>query len=307
MGYFHKPVLLNETLELLSIRPDGIYADLTVGGGGHSEAIAEKLDGGRLICFDRDEDAIGAAKERLRRFGDKVTLVRSNFREIGTRFAEMGIGSVDGILMDLGVSSPQLDKSERGFSYMSDAPLDMRMDRQSPLTAYDIVNEWEYEDIKRIFYEYGEERHAPRIAAKIVKSRPIRTTLELVETIKSAMPPKALREKQHPAKRTFQAIRIAVNDELGALKDALEQGEKLLSQGGRIAVITFHSLEDRIVKDFFADKAEGCICPPDFPVCMCGREPALKIITRRPVVPSNEELEENPRSRSSKLRVAEKI
>jgi len=306
MDYAHKPVLLQETLDLLNIKPDGIYADLTLGRGGHSEAVAERLGPGKLFCFDRDQDAIDAAGERLARFGAKVTLIKSDFREIGARFAEREIRSVDGILMDLGVSSPQLDEAERGFSYMNEAPLDMRMDRQSLLTASDIVNEWEYGDIKKILYEYGEERYAPQIAAKIVQNRPIRTTLELAEIIKRAMPPKALREKQHPAKRTFQAIRIAVNDELGALREALEQGERLLSPGGRIAVITFHSLEDKIVKSFFADKAKGCSCPPEFPVCVCGRKPTMKIITRHPIVPSQNEQEENPRSRSAKLRAAER-
>jgi 16S rRNA (cytosine1402-N4)-methyltransferase len=303
---YHKPVLLKETLEALNIKPDGIYADLTLGRGGHSEAIAERLDGGRLICVDRDQDAIDAAKARLARFGDSVTLIKCDFREIGAQFADRDIQYADGILMDLGVSSPQLDDAERGFSYMNDAPLDMRMDRQSPLTAADIINEWDYADIKKILYEYGEERYAPLIAAKIVQNRPIRTTLELAETIKKAMPAKALREKQHLAKRTFQAVRIAVNDELGALREALEAGEKLLSSGGRIAVITFHSLEDKIVKSFFADRAKGCTCPPEFPVCVCGRLPALKIITRRPIAPSEEEQTENPRSRSAKLRAAER-
>jgi 16S rRNA (cytosine1402-N4)-methyltransferase len=303
---YHKPVLLKETLEALNINPDGIYADLTLGRGGHSEAIAERLSRGRLICVDRDQDAIDAAKVRLARFGDAVTLIKSDFREIGKQFADRDIQYVDGILMDLGVSSPQLDDAGRGFSYMQDAPLDMRMDRQSPLTAADIINEWDYADIKKILYEYGEERYAPLIAAKIVENRPIRTTLELAETVRRAMPAKALREKQHPAKRTFQAVRIAVNDELGALREALEAGEKLLSPGGRIAVITFHSLEDRIVKSFFTDRAKGCVCPPEFPVCVCGRLPALKIITRRPVVPSDEEQTENPRSRSAKLRAAER-
>jgi 16S rRNA (cytosine1402-N4)-methyltransferase len=210
-------------------------------------------------------------------------------------------------MMDLGVSSPQLDNVERGFSYSKDAALDMRMDRQSELSAADIVNDWDYEDIKRILYEYGEERYAPRIASKIVSNRPIHTTLQLAEIIRSAMPAKALREKQHPAKRTFQAIRIAVNDELGALRDALEAGEKLLSPGGRIAVITFHSLEDKIVKKFFVDKAKGCVCPPEFPVCVCGRKPTLKIIYRKPVLPTEKEITDNPRSRSAKLRVAEKM
>lgn len=307
MEYAHRPVLLNETLEALNIDPEGVYVDLTLGRGGHSEAIAQRLTEGHLISVDRDQDAIDAAKIRLAEFGDKVTLIKSDFRNIVKRLAEKGINQVDGIMMDLGVSSPQLDNAERGFSYMNDAPLDMRMDRQSPLTAADIINGWDYSDIKKILYEYGEERHAPQIAAKIVANRPINTTLELAETVRKAMPAKALREKQHPAKRTFQAVRIAVNDELGALKEALEECEKLLSPGGRFAVITFHSLEDKIVKNFFARRAKGCICPPEFPACICGILPSLKIITRRPVIPSEKEQTENPRSRSAKLRVAECI
>jgi 16S rRNA (cytosine1402-N4)-methyltransferase len=303
----HKPVLLRESIESLNIKPDGVYADMTLGRGGHSAAIAERLDTGMLLCFDRDQDAIDEAAERLAVFGGKVELIKSDFREAAQRLAERGIYSVDGILMDLGVSSPQLDNVERGFSYTRDAPLDMRMDRQSETTAADIVNNWDYDELKRILYEYGEERYAASIASKIVAHRPIQTTLQLAEIIKSAMPAKALREKQHPAKRTFQAIRIAVNDELGALAEALESGEKLLSPGGRIAVITFHSLEDRIVKNFFNEKAKGCVCPHDFPVCVCGRKPILKIIYRKPVLPTEEEIAENPRSRSAKLRVAEKL
>lgn len=303
----HTPVLLHESIESLRIKPDGVYVDLTLGRGGHSAAIAEKLSTGRLLCFDRDRDAIDEAAARLARFGDKVTLIKSDFREVAGRLAERGISSVDGILMDLGVSSPQLDDAERGFSYMKDAPLDMRMDRGSELSAADIVNNWDYEELRRIIYEYGEERYASSIASRIVSSRPVHTTLQLSEIIKSAMPAKALREKQHPAKRTFQAIRIAVNDELGALQEALEAGERLLSPGGRIAVITFHSLEDRIVKKFFADKAKGCVCPPDFPVCVCGHKPTLKVVYRKPVLPTENELRDNPRSRSAKLRVAEKL
>lgn len=304
--YAHKPVLFEETIEALNIKPGGTYADLTLGRAGHSEAIASRLDGGRLICVDRDQDAIDAAKKRLARFGDAVTLLKSDFRDIGSRFAEENIQKVDGILMDLGVSSPQLDDAQRGFSYMNDAPLDMRMDRQSPTAAAEIINEWDYQEIKRILYEYGEERYAPQIAAKIVAGRPIRTTLELTEIIKKAMPAKALREKQHPAKRSFQAIRIAVNDELEALREALSAGQKLLAPGGRIAVITFHSLEDKIVKSYFASQAKGCICPPEFPVCICGRKPTLTLITRRPIIASENELAENSRSRSAKLRVAER-
>ncbi len=307
MEFSHVPVLLNEAIDALAIKPDGTYVDLTLGRAGHSVEIAKRLDSGRLICFDRDAEAIEAAEPKLAVFGDRVTLVKSDFREVARRLVELGIERVDGILMDLGVSSPQIDDEERGFSYMGAAPLDMRMDRQSPLTAWHIVNEWEYGDIKRILYEYGEERYAPQIAAKIVDNRPIDTTDRLVEIIKSAMPAKALREKQHPAKRSFQAIRIAVNDELGALKDALDASERLLLPGGRLVVITFHSLEDRMVKNFLNEKAKGCICPPDFPVCVCGKKPSFKQVFRKALEPSGDEIESNPRSRSAKLRVGEKI
>jgi len=303
----HIPVLFHESIEALNVRPDGLYVDLTLGRGGHSEAIAEKLDGGRLFCFDKDQDAIDAASKRLSRFEHLITFIRSDFREVSEQLEQREIYKADGILMDLGVSSPQLDNVERGFSYTKEAPLDMRMDRQSSLTAADIVNNWSYEDIKRILYEYGEERYAPRIASRIVSERPIYTTTELTEIIKEAMPAKALREKQHPAKRTFQAIRIAVNDELGALEEALEAAERILSPSGRLAVITFHSLEDKIVKRFISSKAKSCECPPDFPVCICGKKASLRPITRRPILPSEEEITSNPRSRSAKLRVAEKI
>lgn len=303
----HIPVLLQESIEALNIRPDGTYVDLTLGRGGHSETIAEKLDGGRLFCFDKDEEAIEAAADRLARFGDKITFIKSDFREISKQLEQREVHQVDGILMDLGVSSPQLDNVERGFSYTGEAPLDMRMDRQSVMTASDIVNNWDYEDIKKILYEYGEERYAPRIASRIVANRPIRTTTELTEIIKEAMPAKALREKQHPAKRTFQAIRIAVNDELKALEEALEAGERILAPGGRLAVITFHSLEDKIVKRFISSKVKSCECPPDFPVCVCGKKPTLKHVSRKPILPTEGEITANPRSRSAKLRVAEKI
>ena len=303
----HIPVLLQESVEALDIKPDGIYVDLTLGRGGHSEAIAERIDGGRLFCFDKDKDAIDAATKRLECFGHIITYIKSDFREISDQLKQRDILEVDGILMDLGVSSPQLDNVERGFSYTNEAPLDMRMDRQSAITASDVVNNWEYEDIKRILYEYGEERYAPRIASRIISNRPISTTTQLAEIIREAMPAKALREKQHPAKRTFQAIRIAVNDELRALEEALEAGEGILSPGGRIAVITFHSLEDKIVKRFISNKAKSCECPPDFPVCICGREPSLRPVSRKPILPSEEEITANPRSRSAKLRVAEKL
>lgn len=310
MGGKHIPVLLNECIEGLNIKPDGIYVDGTLGRGGHSEKIAERLETGRLICIDRDEMAIIEAGERLKPFGDKITFVKANFRDIGKILDELGIESVDGMLFDLGVSSPQLDDASRGFSYMADAPLDMRMDKSSGITAFDIVNTYEESELRRIFFEYGEERYSYRIASAIVKKRqeePIKTTLELVSVIRSAMPAAALREKQHPAKRCFQALRIAVNDELGSLSDMLGDAMDRLSSGGRLCVISFHSLEDRIVKNAIKAKENGCTCPPEFPVCVCGFKKTIKSVSRKPIVPSNEELEINPRSRSAKLRVVEKI
>lgn len=309
MEFTHKPVLLDECIENLNIRPDGVYVDGTLGRAGHSREIAARLTTGRLICIDRDMAAIEAAKTRLAPWLDKVTLVHSNFAELKSVLEEAGISGVDGMLFDLGVSSPQLDDASRGFSYMQDAPLDMRMDASAPLSAYDVVNSWSYEELRRILYDYGEERYAPAIAKHIVQlreERPIATTLELVDCIKGAMPPAALREKQHPAKRSFQAIRIAVNGELDALPPMLEAAVEALNPGGRLAVITFHSLEDRIVKRSFQEMAKGCICPPEFPVCVCGRKPKIKILTRKPIVSGAAELEENPRARSAKLRVAEK-
>ena len=308
--FHHVSVLLNECLENLNIRPDGIYVDGTLGGAGHSRRIAERLTTGRLIGIDRDPVALKAAGERLAEFGDRVTLVHSNFCEIEQVLDDLGIAAVDGILLDLGVSSPQLDDGERGFSYMVDAPLDMRMDSGDALTAETVVNTWSYEELRRILFDYGEERYAPQIAAAICRRRetaPIKTTLELVDIIRSAMPAAALREKQHPAKRSFQAIRIAVNDELGAVRKVMDAAIHRLRSGGRLAVITFHSLEDRIVKNGMADAAKGCTCPPSFPVCICGRKPQVKIITRKPITAGAEELENNPRSRSAKLRVCEKI
>ena len=253
--------------------------------------------------------ALEAAGKRLEPFADRVTLVHSNFCRMGEVLRDLGISGVDGILLDLGVSSPQLDDGSRGFSYMTDAPLDMRMDNGDALTADAVVNTWSYEELKRILYDYGEERYAPAIAAAIVRRRentPIRTTLELVDVIRSAMPPAALREKQHPAKRTFQAIRIAVNDELNSVAKAMDAAIPCLNPGGRLAVITFHSLEDRIVKNAMAAAAKGCICPPEFPVCVCGRKPQVTVLTRKPIVSGEEELERNPRARSAKLRVCEK-
>ena len=308
--YGHVPVLLHECLDALAIRPEGIYVDGTLGRAGHSLEIVKRLTTGRLIGIDRDETAIAAAQERLADYADRVTLVHSNFDRIGDILAELHIDGADGMLFDLGVSSPQLDDAERGFSYMHDAPLDMRMDRSAYLTAREVVNGWSYEELRRILFEYGEERYAPAIARRIVQTReqhPIETTLELVEVIKSAMPPAALREKQHPAKRSFQGIRIAVNDELTAISRMLQGAIPRLNAGGRLAVISFHSLEDRIVKSELAAAAKGCDCPPSFPVCVCGKKPLVKLVPRKPILPSAQELEENPRARSAKLRVAEKL
>ncbi|MBD8990712.1 MAG: 16S rRNA (cytosine(1402)-N(4))-methyltransferase RsmH [Clostridiales bacterium] len=308
--FHHVSVLLEECIEALSIKPDGIYVDGTLGGAGHSSRIAAELTTGRLIGIDRDPVALEAAGERLKPFADRVTLVHSNFDEMDTVLKDLGISGVDGILMDLGVSSPQLDDGKRGFSYMADAPLDMRMNSEDTLDARQIVNGWSYEELKRILYDYGEERYAPRIAAAICKRReeaPIETTLELVDIIRGAMPAAALREKQHPAKRSFQAIRIAVNDELGSVERVMKRAVPCLNPGGRLAVITFHSLEDRIVKNAMAEAAKGCICPREFPVCVCGRKPQVKIITRKPITSTEAELAVNPRARSAKLRVCEKL
>ena len=309
MEYTHKPVLLDACIQALNIRSDGIYVDGTLGRAGHSMEIARRLTTGRLICIDRDQAAIDAAQVRLAPWLDRVTLVRSNFSELGEILSGAGVSGADGMLFDLGVSSPQLDDASRGFSYMQDAPLDMRMDTSAPLSAYEVVNTWSQEELRRILYEYGEERYAPAIAKAIVRARetaPVNTTLELVEIIRGAMPPAALREKQHPAKRSFQAIRIAVNGELDALPPMLEAAVDGLNPGGRLAVITFHSLEDRIVKRTLADLAKGCICPPEFPVCVCGRKPRVRLVNRKPVTADGAELADNPRARSAKLRVAEK-
>lgn len=308
--YGHVPVLLKACLDALAIKPDGVYVDGTLGRAGHSLEIVKRLTTGRLVGIDRDETAIAAAQERLADYMDRVTLVHSNFDRIGDILAELHIDGADGMLFDLGVSSPQLDDAERGFSYMHDAPLDMRMDRTAYLTAREVVNGWSYEELRRILFEYGEERYAPAIARRIVQQReqkPIETTLELVDVIKSAMPPQALREKQHPAKRSFQAIRIAVNGELDALPPMLEAATAHLNRGGRLAVISFHSLEDRIIKKTLQELATGCTCPPEFPVCVCGKKPKLKLVSRKPIVADEAELERNPRARSAKLRVAEKV
>ena len=307
----HVSVLLDECMDGLAIRPDGIYVDGTAGGGGHSYEIAKRLGkGGRLISIDQDGDAIEAAGKRLEPFSSKVTLVRDNFSNLWNILEELGIPEIDGFLIDAGVSSFQLDCAERGFAYSSDAPLDMRMDTRSPLTAEEVVNTYSEDRLKKILYEYGEERFSPRIAASIIRARehaPIRTTAELSEIIKGAIPSHARDGGHHPAKRSFQAIRIEVNRELDVIEPAIRAAVAKMRRGGRIAVITFHSLEDRIVKETFASLATGCTCPREFPICVCGKKPTVKVVTRKPILPSAKELEENPRSRSAKLRVAEKL
>ena len=310
MELTHRPVLLRECLEGLAIRPEGTYLDGTLGRGGHAREIAARLTTGRLLCIDRDQAALDAARERLAGVWDRVTLIHGNFGDLAQLLDSRGLTGLDGMLFGLGVSSPQLDGRDRGFSYRLDAPLDMRMDRSEALTAYAVVNQWPQEELKRILRQYGEERYAPQIAAAIVKSRalrPIGTTLELVEVIRGAMPARALREKQHPAKRSFQAIRIAVNDELGAVDRMLRAAAPRLAPGGRLCVISFHSLEDRLVKNGLAEFTRGCTCPPDFPVCVCGKKPAVKLVSRKPILPTEQEIAENPRARSAKLRVAEKL
>ena len=309
--FSHRPVMLDECMEGLSIRPNGIYVDGTAGGAGHSSAIAARLgESGRLIALDQDETAVAVATERLSAFGDRAQVVRSNFCEVASVMEMLGIERIDGMLMDLGVSSYQLDTAERGFSYQADAPLDMRMDVRNPLTAKRVVNEYSEDDLRRILFEYGEERFSSRIASNIVRERErgsIETTGELVEIIKRSIPSAQRDGGHHPAKRSFQALRIEVNAELDVIAPAIRSAVRLLKPGGRIAIITFHSLEDRIVKQTFASLAQGCTCPRDFPVCVCGNKPALRVITRKPILPSDGELEINPRSRSAKLRVAEKL
>ncbi len=306
----HKSVLLTESVSNLNIDPSGVYVDGTLGLGGHSGEIARRLRGGRLIAIDRDESAIVRSRERLRELADRITFVHGNFRDLGSILDGLGIGEINGALFDLGVSSPQLDEAERGFSYMADAPLDMRMDRSEGISAWVVVNRWSEEQLKRVLWDYGEERYAPQIAAAILlyrRSKAIESTLELVDIIKGAMPAAALREKQHPAKRSFQALRIAVNDELEAEREMLEAAMDRLAVGGRLCVITFHSLEDRIAKAAIRARENGCTCPRDFPVCKCGFVQTMRSVTRKPIVASAQEVKDNPRARSAHLRVAERV
>jgi 16S rRNA (cytosine1402-N4)-methyltransferase len=308
--FSHRSVLLDECIEGLDIKPDGIYLDGTAGGGGHSFEVASRLSEGRLIAIDRDDAAIKAAGAKLAPLGERAIVVKSNYSDLKQVCRDLEIEGIDGLLLDLGVSSYQLDTAERGFSYNADAPLDMRMDSSHPCSAYNVVNEYSEQELKRVIYEYGEERFAPKIAAAIVRERqkaPIETTGELVSIIKGAMPAAAKEGGHHPAKRTFQAIRIEVNGELDIIAPTIRDAVSLMNKGGRIAIITFHSLEDRIVKQTFAELASGCTCPKNFPVCVCGNKPRVKIISKKPILPSEAELEENPRSRSAKLRVAEKL
>lgn len=311
MDFYHVSVLLEEAMAGLNLNPDGVYVDCTLGGAGHSSEILRRTaPSGKLIGLDQDPIALKAARERLTEFGDRVTTVQSNFTGLANVLQNLGIEQVDGVLYDLGVSSPQLDNPERGFSYMHNAPLDMRMSPENPTTAKDLVNTLSEAELTKIIQDFGEERWAKRIAQFIVNERAqkeIITTYDLVETIKKAVPAGARREGPHPAKRTFQALRIAVNNELGILQDSFIDAVRCLKPGGRICVITFHSLEDRITKDLFKHLAAGCICPPSLPVCNCNKKKEVKIITRKPILPSKEELEQNPRARSAKLRIAEKL
>jgi 16S rRNA (cytosine1402-N4)-methyltransferase len=311
MEFEHKTVLLEETIEYLNVSPGGIYIDATLGGGGHSLEILKKLgQGGRLIGIDRDENAIKAAGKRLAEFSGKVSLIHGNFEDMHCLATGHGITAVDGIVMDLGVSSHQLDEGERGFSYRLDAPLDMRMDRRQALTAMEVVNQYDEQEIGRIIKEYGEERWAKRIASFIINERkqnPIKTTGQLTDIIKAAIPASARRKGPHPAKRTFQALRIEVNNELGILERAIKDGVKLLNSGGRICVITFHSLEDRKVKRVFRELENPCTCPRGAPVCVCGKQPVVRIVNRKPVRPVTKEIEDNPRARSAGMRAAQKV
>jgi len=311
--FSHLPVMLHSAVDGLAIKPDGVYVDCTAGGGGHSEAIAERLSGGGvLISIDRDADAIDACRKRLSRFGDTVKIVHDNYANLPAILDDLGIKEIDGILMDLGVSSYQIDTTERGFSYSADedAPLDMRMDRKQKLTAEDVVNEYQEKDLYRIIKEYGEEKWASRIASFIVKARAekrIKTTWELVEVIKAAIPAAARREGPHPAKRTFQAIRIEVNNELGILTETIRDAFSILKPEGRLCIISFHSLEDRIVKNEYQKFVNPCTCPGDFPICVCGKKPVARLVNRKPILPGKEEIDSNPRARSAKLRVLEKL
>lgn len=310
MEFHHVSVLLNEAVDGLNITPDGVYADGTMGGGGHSRKILEKLTTGKLIGFDRDGDAIRVCRERLLEYSDKTIFVNRNFGEVLSVLQELGIEKLNGAVLDLGVSSYQLDCEERGFSYQADAALDMRMDQTAPFSAYNVVNEYEEEKIADLIFRYGEDRWAKRIAEFIVRERetaPIKTTGQLVSIIKKAVPKGARLDGPHPAKRTFQAIRIEVNDELSGLSKAVEDFISCLAPGGRLCIITFHSLEDRIVKNAYAQAAKGCVCPGNLPVCVCGKKPQGKVITRKPIAPGEAELAENPRARSAHLRIFEKF
>ena len=309
--FSHYSVMLNECIDALDIKPNGIYVDGTTGGGGHSYEIASRLSGGgRLICIDQDSDALLAAGKRLAPFSDRVTFVKSNFSDVAKVLDDLGIEKIDGLLLDLGVSSYQLDTPERGFSYNSDAPLDMRMDKDAALSAYEVVNTYSESDLRRILFDFGEESFAPKIASAIVAYRaekPVETTFELTNIIKSVMPKKLLVVGHHPAKKTFQAIRIEVNSELSVIAPTIENAVERLNEGGRLAIITFHSLEDRCVKQTYAKCAQGCTCPPEFPICVCGNKPKIALVSKKPILPSKEELEANHRSHSAKLRVAQKI
>lgn len=308
--FSHFSVLLSECIENLDIKPDGIYVDGTAGGAGHSSKIAERLEGGLLIPIDQDEDAIKVISERLAQYGERVRIVRDNFSNIKSILNGLEIEKIDGLLLDLGVSSYQLDTAERGFSYMADAPLDMRMDNRAARSAYTVINEYSADDLKKIIYDFGEERFAPKIVSGIINARekaPVKTTGELVEIIKNSLPSFARREEWSSVKRVFQAVRIEVNKELDVIAPTIEAAVNMMNKGGRIVIITFHSLEDRIVKQTFNALASGCTCPKDFPVCVCGNKPKIKILTKKPILPSDAELAVNSRSKSAKLRVAEKI
>lgn len=311
MEFHHVSVLLDECIDNLNIKPDGVYVDCTMGGAGHSKEIVKRLSkDGLFIGFDQDINAINTAKERLSEYSDRVKFVHSNFQNLKNELEKIGVYKVDGVLADLGVSSHQLDEADRGFSYMQDAPLDMRMDIRCSFSAYDVVNTYSEAELSKIIKDYGEDNWAKRIAKFIVevrKEKNIETTGELVEIIKKAIPKKARIDGPHPAKRTFQAIRIEVNNELGVITEMIDDAASIMNEGGRICIITFHSLEDRIVKNAFRDLATDCICPPHIPICQCDKEALVKVITRKPILPTDKEIEENPRSRSAKLRVAERI